>query len=69
MSSIQSIEPLSEYAPREEDRVERVESTDDQPKDDVMVPYVKAASTSQDHKTTIQSFQYTGKGSFIDRIF
>lgn len=68
MSSIESIEPLSEYAPRQ-DEVERVESTDDQPKDDVMVPYVQAASVKQDHKTTIQSFHYTGKGSFIDRIF
>ena len=29
----------------------------------------KADSVKQAEKTTIQDFQYTGKGSFIDRVF
>jgi hypothetical protein len=75
MSSIAPIDAASEYAPRPSERrqeepapeAKRTEST--MPDERILTPAVRAAAESQDQKTTIQGFQYTGKGAFIDRVF
>lgn len=70
MSGIGALEPVSEYAPnRFEEKREDVEPIKDQPKEEIQAPVVQSATEQQDQKTTIQSFQYTGKGSFIDKVF
>lgn len=69
MSSIAALEPLSEYGPSREEQSDRIESSSEKATDEVVAPFVKAASEQQDQKTTVQSFQYTGKGSFIDKVF
>lgn len=70
MSSIQTIDPLSEYGrTRQEESKAEVESFEASLIEEAKVPFVQAASQQQDTKTTIQSFQYTGKGSFIDKVF
>lgn len=70
MSSIGALEPLSEYAPnRYEEKREDIEPVKDQPKEEIQTPVVQAAAEQQDQKTTMNQFQYTGKGSFIDKIF
>lgn len=70
MSSIAALESVSEYAPnRYEEKREDIEPVKDQPKEESQVPVVQSAAEQQDQKTTVQSFQYTGKGSFIDKVF
>lgn len=70
MSSIAALEPLSEYAPnREENKREDIEPVITQPDEQIQAPVVKAHMQQQDQKTTVQGFQYTGKGSFIDKVF
>lgn len=69
MSSIQAIDPLSEYGPTRQEESKETESFEASLMEEARVPFVQAASQQQDTKTTIQSFQYTGKGSFIDKVF
>lgn len=70
MSSIGVLEPLSEYAPnRFEEKRDDIEPIKDQPKEEIQAPVVQSAVEQQDQKTTVQGFAYTGKGSFIDKIF
>lgn len=70
MSGIAALGPMSEYLPnRPEEEPERIEPKDQAPKDEMPSPLVKAADQQQAEKTTIQAFQYTGKGSFIDKVF
>lgn len=70
MSSISALEPMSEYAPnRYEDKREDIEPVKSQPLEEIQAPVVQAASDQQDQKNTLNAFQYTGKGSFIDKVF
>lgn len=70
MSSISALEPMSEYAPnRYEDKREDIEPVKSQPREEIQAPVVQAASDQQDQKNTLNAFQYTGKGSFIDKVF
>lgn len=70
MSGITPIDAKSGYAPdRLEQRREDAEPVNAEPKVDNQAQAVQAAEKQQDQKTTVQGFQYTGKGSFIDRIF
>jgi len=70
MGGISPLEPMSEYAPnRYEDKREDIEPVKDQPREEIQTQNVQAATQQQDQKNTIQAFQYTGKGSFIDKIF
>ena len=70
MSSIESIGALNEYAPNRYQRTqEDVEPSQTPPEQELNVPAAKAAEQQQDQKTTIQGFQHTGKGSFIDTVF
>jgi len=71
MSGVTPIGPLSEYHPNrdeERDRVEQV-SPEQPAQDEKSHSMVLGAEQKQDAKTTIQNFQYTGKGSFIDKVF
>ncbi|QGY41173.1 hypothetical protein GM415_13885 [Pseudodesulfovibrio cashew] len=70
MSSISPLEPMSEYSPeRYEEKREEIDPLQAQPNEDARTPVVKAAVEQQDAKTTLNAFQYTGKGSFIDKVF
>lgn len=72
MSGIASIGSMSEYLPpkRSEDESERIEPFNQPSKDDeLQAPVVKASAQQLAEKTTVQGFQYTGKGSFIDKVF
>ncbi len=70
MSGISPLEALSEYAPnRHEDKRDDVETVRAEPREESQTQNVQAAVNQQDQKNTIQGFQYTGKGSFIDKIF
>jgi len=70
MSGIASIGSMSEYLPDRDNLEQRkIDSVDKDAKDDSPAPYVRAADAQLSEKTTLQGFQYTGKGSFIDKIF
>lgn len=73
MSIMAALGPLSEYAPTRSEKREDVEAAQEQSteqsQDDFMAAFTKSANEQQDQKTTVQSFQYTGKGSFIDKVF
>lgn len=70
MSSISPLEAASEYAPnRYEEKREDVEPAEVQPREEIQTQNVQSAAQQQDQKNTIQGFQYTGKGSFIDKVF
>ncbi len=70
MSGIAALEPTSEYAPnRYEKKRDDIEPAQNQPKEQIQASMVQAADEKQDYKTTIQGFNYTGKGSFIDGVF
>lgn len=70
MSGISPLESMSEYAPnRYEDKRDEVEPVKAEPREESQTPAVLSAVEQQDHKNTLQAAQYTGKGSFIDKIF
>ena len=70
MSSISLLESMSEYAPnRYEPKREEIEPLDSQPKEEIQTQAVQNAADQQDQKHTLNAFVYTGKGSFIDKIF
>ena len=70
MSDIGALESISEYAPnRFEEKRDEVEPVREEPKEQIQAAPVQAHMEQQDQKTTIQAFQYTGKGSFIDKVF
>ena len=69
MSGIAALGPMSEYLPyRDEEEPKQVKPVN-QPSDEVQSPVVKAVDQQLAEKTTVQEFQYTGKGSFIDKVF
>ncbi|AMK11764.1 MAG: hypothetical protein AB7E51_08850 [Pseudodesulfovibrio sp.] len=62
--------PVLDYQTRREEELERVSRTSRPPEPDDKPPAeVKADSVKQAEKTTLNDFQYTGKGSFIDKVF
>lgn len=70
MSGIEALESISEYAPnRYEEKREKIEPAKEMPNEQIQASKVQASVEQQDQKTTVQGFQYTGKGSFIDKIF
>ncbi len=70
MDSIETLDPLNEYTTDrfEQNRDESI-LVEEQSKEDIQTPAVQASIEQQDQKQTINAFQYTGKGSFIDTIF
>ncbi len=69
MSTISGIEPLRDIEQNQYDKREEIEPAAEKADEQKMAPIVDAASKQQDQKTTVQGFQYTGKGSFIDKVF
>ena len=58
-----------EQAQEQERELEKV-SRSEQPKAEVKsVPEVKSDAARQAEQTTLYDFRYTGKGSFIDKVF
>ena len=70
MSGVAPIGSVNEYWPisRENDR-ERVESDSPPLEPDKSSVAVESAVRKQSEKETIYGFQYTGRGSFIDKVF
>ena len=69
MSIVAPVGPASEYRPRREDELERIEPANKQPVEDKPPAAVDADVQKQAEKTTLNDFKYTGKGSFVDKIF
>jgi hypothetical protein len=70
MSEITPLESVREYFPRrEEEDSKQIEPEKQVQNKELHAPVVKAADQQQAEKTTVQGFQYTGKGSFIDKVF
>jgi len=70
MSGIAALGSMGEYLQnRKDEEPVPVEPVNQVPTDEVLSPMVKASEQQQAHKTTVQGFQYTGKGSFVDGIF
>lgn len=75
MSTIAPIDSADDSAPAlREDRREQADSVrrepaDTAPHEQAFVLSVHALAGNQDNKATVQGFQDTGKGAFIDRVF
>jgi hypothetical protein len=69
MNGVASMDPASEYWTGREQQTERV-SPSERMSDDVKTPAeIQADAVAQAEKTTLNDFRYTGKGSFIDKVF
>lgn len=70
MSTIGYLEEFSEYVPRSfEDKQEEINAARSQPESHVQAPLQQAQHDQQAEKDAIQGHVYTGKGSFIDKVF
>lgn len=69
MSGVAPLGPASEYRPKREDELERVGPSSQPPAEDKLPSAIQADAQKQAEKTTVQDFRYTGKGSFIDKVF
>jgi len=75
MSGVAPIGSTPEYLFRrehEQEEVRELEKTNrsEQPKAEVeSVPEIKSAAARQAEQATLYDFRYTGKGSFIDKVF
>jgi hypothetical protein len=69
MSGVDPIGSTPEYLlRREEEQVQA--SRPEEPKAEVKsVPEVKSDAAKQAEQSTLYDFRYTGKGSFIDKVF
>jgi len=69
MNGVAPIDSAPEYLRRREEETERpapAEPANDEVKG---VPEAKSDAAKQAEKTTLLDFRYTGKGSFIDKVF
>ncbi len=70
MSTISPIEPMREAEQKRYDEKQlEIEPAEIKADEQKLTPEVRAATDQQDQKTTVQAFQYTGKGSFVDKVF
>lgn len=69
MNGVAPATPALDYQPRREEELDRVSQASRPELDDKSPAEVKADSVKQAEKTTLNDFQYTGKGSFIDKVF
>jgi len=75
MSTIDPIDPTGGYAPlaAEERKVmlspAQLKPETTMPDEQTLAPLARAREESRDQQTTVQHFQYTGKGAFIDKVF
>ncbi|OIQ51559.1 hypothetical protein BerOc1_00013 [Pseudodesulfovibrio hydrargyri] len=75
MSGVAPIGSTPEYLFRREHELERQKESEtasraEQPKAEVKsVPEAKSDAARQAEQATLYDFRYTGKGSFIDKVF
>lgn len=71
MSGVVPVGPMQEYSPnRQQEELDRLDQATSQPKSDETSPQqVQSNVNKQAEKTTIYGFQYSGLGSFIDKVF
>lgn len=71
MSGVAPIGPLHETSPNlKEEEMDRLSQPTTQPPSDETSPQVvKNDAQKKAENTTLYSFQYTGMGSFIDKVF
>lgn len=69
MSTIAPIEIQREAEQIRNEKREEMQPADLKTEEQVVTPEARAAAEQQDQKTTVQGFQYTGKGSFVDKVF
>lgn len=70
MSSIGPIESLHEAAPlRYDEKREDFEAVEAHAEEQKLTPAVHAKQQERAERMTLNGFQYTGTGSFIDKIF
>ena len=69
MSGVVPLGSVTDYQSRREEELERIDPPRKPLADEKPEPLFKADSVKQAEKTTLQDFQYTGKGSFIDKVF
>jgi hypothetical protein len=75
MSGVAPIGSTPEYLFRREHELEQQKELEkvtrtEQPKEEVKsVPEVKSDAARQAEQATLYDFRYTGKGSFIDKVF
>lgn len=70
MSVIAPIDEMREYVPEmHDDKPDNIEPVMDQSGEAAQVSQVRAADEQVSQKTSVQGYQYTGKGSFIDKVF
>ncbi|WP_272699745.1 hypothetical protein [Desulfovibrio sp. Fe33] len=69
MNGVAPMGPASEHWSGREEPAERIIPSE-RTSDDVKTPAeVQADAVAQAEKTTLNDFRYTGKGSFIDKVF
>ncbi len=70
MSGVAPIGSVNEYHPlTREDEKERIEPNHQPPVQEKSTESVQGAIRKQSENETIYGFQYTGRGSFIDKVF
>ena len=69
MSTVAPIGSAREYLARREEEPERVIPSEPPSSSEKTPSEIKADVVKQAEKTTLNDFQYTGKGSFIDKVF
>lgn len=70
MSAITPIEPLREaHNNLSEEKRLVAEAEKEKATTEQFTPAVQDAAHAQDSQKTLQGLQYTGKGSFIDKVF
>lgn len=69
MNGVAPAGPAQEEQYWREQELDRVSPDSRSRPDDKTPAEVKADSVKQAEKTTLNDFQYTGKGSFIDKVF
>ena len=69
MNGVAPVGPAPDYLPRREEELDQVAPASQPSPDLKSESAVKADVVKQAEKTTVYDFQYTGKGSFIDKIF
>ncbi|BDQ36240.1 hypothetical protein SYK_06000 [Pseudodesulfovibrio nedwellii] len=70
MSGVAPIGSVNEYQPlTREDERERIEPDNQPPVHEKSTEAVQGAIRKQSENETIYGFKYTGRGSFIDKVF
>ncbi len=70
MSTVAPISPAEEHKAQLENELKRTDPVSTQPQAEVQPPaHVEDNQRKQAENLTLYGFQYTGMGSFIDKVF